>query len=229
MRKLCWIGIVLVLSASVALAQNKAPLTAEAYAYGNALGTITINDLSTDGHVIMLKGVQVWPELDGDKVKEVPEVQEITRQKSSLMTAVIDEQIRRQRQEQNKSTVLNTLLEMFLASQLVDTAKIDDSSQCIEIHWVGDSCPEYFELVDTNNRPTWEERLQQELDVLKIYIERGYTLVISSEIRQGIPPQHRQELHDEINAVKSNTWNGKGLLDPKAAEQFGSPLNIEIH
>jgi hypothetical protein len=34
---------------------------AEAYLYGHVLGTITVDDIATDGHVITLKGIQYWP------------------------------------------------------------------------------------------------------------------------------------------------------------------------
>ena len=63
MRKLTIILIVVFISASISLAQTNAPVEAEAYMYGHVLGSVTVDDVSTDGRTISLKGIQYWPRL----------------------------------------------------------------------------------------------------------------------------------------------------------------------
>lgn len=199
---------------------------AEAYAYGNYLGTVSVDDLTTDGQVIFLQGIQVWPELKDGPDKQVPAVEERSRQIDALMHQVIDEQIRRQREQQSKADIIPALLDIFNSSDLVTSAKLDPTMNCIEIYWIDDPYPEYFEISESSDRPTWQERLNNEMEVLQIYIQSNYTMVIGSGIRQGLPPHKREEVHAEIAAVQNGSWNGEGLLDPRAARQFLSPMEL---
>lgn len=222
------IPVLLVVLVSMVSAQD-APV-AEVYVYGNDLGFVTINDLATDGQVITLKGVQIWPK-QPQKSVPVPVASFEERQKSSLMQSVIDRQIELQRHGNSNAQILPALIDLLIKNSLVKSA-VAMGDNCIEITWVGESTSEYFEIVPTGNRPTWDERIRQEYEILQMVIERGCIIIVGTECRMIVPVSaadrsQQDRVRAEIEAAKTGTWSG-GLLQASLADEFRHPRELPV-
>ena len=223
------ISVLLIVLASMASAQDSP--VAEAYTPDNDLGIVTVDDLATDGQIITLKGVQVWPQLHKQEQKRV--ITEAVQQKNALFQRVIDRQIQLQKCGNSTTQVTTSLVDMFRDSPLVKSATlVSDSYNSIEITWVNESTPEYFDVVPTDNRPTWEERIQQELEILQIVIECGCIIIIGTECRQIVPvssfdPNLQEQVRAEITAARNGTWKG-GMLQPSVVKEFRHSVELPV-
>lgn len=216
----------LVVLASMVSAQELP--VAEAYVYGNDLGTVTINDLSTDGRIITLKGVQVWPELT-EQPKAVVVATDAQIRKAGLIDQVIDKQIGLQNLGVSKAEITPQLVAMMNADrQFVKAFQMSDSS--FGYLWADEPDTQVFLVVDTENRVTKREILESQLSILKMYIEKGCIIIVTSSVRQAIPPspidpQQQAKARLEISAAKECSWNG-GMLHEDVVRSFERPMTI---
>jgi|GEM_PF-4640957 len=220
------IPVLLVVLASTVSAQESP--TAKAYAYGNDLGVVTLNDLTTDGQIITLKGVQVWPELS-DKPKVVIEPTSAQIRKMDLINRVINKQVELQRIGTPNAEITPLLVAMMNADKLVAKA-FQRSDNNFGYVWTDEPDTQVFIVVDTANHVTKRDILESQLRILQMYIEKGCIIIVTSSVRQAIPPsqidpEQQAKVLLEIAAAKECSWQG-GILHEEAVRSFERPMNI---
>ncbi|MFA6391906.1 MAG: hypothetical protein WCW66_04110 [Patescibacteria group bacterium] len=218
----------LVVLASMVSASAQDQPVAEAYAYGNYLGVVTLNDLSTDGQIITLKGVQVWPEIS-DKPKDVVTATSGQIHKMELINRVVDKQIELQGLGTSNAEITPQLVAMMNADQQIAKA-FQMSDNNFGYLWTDEPDTQVYLVVDTAHRATKREILESQLSILKMYIEKGCIIIVTSSVRQAIPPspidpQQQNKARLEISAAQQFSWNG-GMLHEDAVRSLERPMAI---
>jgi hypothetical protein len=216
---------------NVAWAQPQTP-PAEVYMYGHVIGPVTVADIATDGQVITIKGVQYWPRLSASTSTEVlkqdPSKHALHERLWSLHEQMLNG---------NKSSVVeirHAMAEMMRNDPLVlDVREPNDANNnCFEYRLKDDPNTDWIVVEGIGlrlDRPTYAQRLETELTVLRRRVESGWTIIISPEGGFFVPPNARDNqkirIQEEIQAAINGQWSGN-LLSQKEAELFRNPLDL---
>ncbi|MFA6272011.1 MAG: hypothetical protein WC693_02785 [Patescibacteria group bacterium] len=214
--------------ATASLAQTAAPIPATFYPYGNDLGVVTLNDLATDGQIITLKGVQVWPELS-DKPKVDITATPAQIHKMEVINRVVAKQIELQRVGTPNAEITPQLVAMMNADKLVAKA-FQRSDNNFGYVWTDAPDTEVFVVVDTANRVSKQDILDSQFRILSMYIETGCIIIVTSSVRQAIPPspidpEQQTKARLEIDAARKCSWQG-GILHEDVVRSFERPMAI---